>query len=81
MKAYVVTAGTVFGLLTLAHIWRAFVEAHMVKEPWSHSLHCARLPSCLGRGVCSSARNARGHVSSMAYYRLRYSWNLVRLIP
>jgi hypothetical protein len=26
MKAYVMTTGIVFGLLTLAHIWRAFAE-------------------------------------------------------
>jgi len=26
MKAYVMTTGAVFGLLTLAHIWRVFAE-------------------------------------------------------
>jgi hypothetical protein len=26
MKTYVITTGTVFGLLTVAHIWRAIVE-------------------------------------------------------
>ena len=26
MKAYVITTGSVFGLLTLAHIWRVFAE-------------------------------------------------------
>ena len=26
MKAYVMTTGVVFGLLTLAHIWRAIAE-------------------------------------------------------
>lgn len=25
---------TVFGLLTLVHIWRAFVEPHLAKDPW-----------------------------------------------
>jgi hypothetical protein len=34
MKAYVMTSGTVFALLTLAHIWRVFVEPHLAKEPW-----------------------------------------------
>ena len=34
MKAYVMTTGTVFGLLTLVHIWRVFEERHLVKEPW-----------------------------------------------
>lgn len=34
MKAYAITTGTVFALLTLAHFWRGFVEPHVVKEPW-----------------------------------------------
>jgi hypothetical protein len=36
MKAYVITTGAVFGLLTLAHIWRVFEEGpHLMTEvPW-----------------------------------------------
>ena len=34
MKAYLVTAGVVFGLLTLAHIWRIVVEGAQVANPW-----------------------------------------------
>ena len=35
MKAYLITTGTVFGLLTLAHIWRAIVEgAHVATSPF-----------------------------------------------
>jgi hypothetical protein len=35
MKAYVITTGAVFGLLTLAHIWRAFAEGpDVAKNPW-----------------------------------------------
>lgn len=34
MKAYVITTGAVFGLLTLAHIWRAIVEPHLLTELW-----------------------------------------------
>jgi hypothetical protein len=34
MKAYLITTGTVFGLITLAHICRIYVEgAHLAKEP------------------------------------------------
>ena len=34
MKAYLVTTGTVFGLIVLAHVWRVFVEgAHPLTEP------------------------------------------------
>jgi hypothetical protein len=30
MKAYVATTGAIFGLITLAHVWRAFVEGPRV---------------------------------------------------
>ncbi len=34
MKTYVMTTGTVFGLLTLAHVWRAFSEGpHLATDP------------------------------------------------
>ena len=35
MKAYVLTTGTVFGLLVVAHIWRVIEEGPGVaKDPW-----------------------------------------------
>jgi hypothetical protein len=35
MKAYVMTTGVVFGLLTAAHIWRAVVEGrHVATDPF-----------------------------------------------
>ncbi|MEP6706528.1 MAG: hypothetical protein ABJC05_03360 [Pyrinomonadaceae bacterium] len=34
MKAYLVTTGAVFGLLTLVHLWRIIGEGlHLVTEP------------------------------------------------
>ena len=34
MKAYLITTGTVFGLITLAHICRVFVEGpRLAKDP------------------------------------------------
>ena len=34
MKAYLITTGTIFGLIVLAHIWRAFAEdSHLVADP------------------------------------------------
>ncbi len=34
MKAYLITTGTVFGLITLAHLWRIAVEgSRLAKEP------------------------------------------------
>jgi hypothetical protein len=35
MKAYVITTAAVFGLLTVAHIWRAIEEApQLAAQPW-----------------------------------------------
>ena len=35
MKAYVITTGAVFGLLTVTHIWRAIEEgSHLATDPW-----------------------------------------------
>ena len=35
MKAYVITTGAVFGLITLAHVVRIIAEGpHLVTEPW-----------------------------------------------
>lgn len=34
MKAYLLTTGAVFGLLTLVHVWRMIVEASSTRDPW-----------------------------------------------
>jgi len=34
MRAYVISTGAVFGLLTAVHIWRATEERHLATEPW-----------------------------------------------
>ena len=35
MKAYIMTTGAVFGLLTLVHVWRMIAEGPSVaKDPW-----------------------------------------------
>jgi hypothetical protein len=34
MRAYLAVTGTVFALLTLAHIWRAIVESRLATDPW-----------------------------------------------
>jgi len=33
MRAYVMTTGVVFGLLTLAHLWRIILERHLATDP------------------------------------------------
>jgi hypothetical protein len=48
MKAYVMTTGTVFGLLVVAHIWRAFEEGpNLVKDPAYILLTLAAAALCL----------------------------------
>jgi len=34
MKTYVMTTGSLFGLLALVHIWRIVEERHLATEPW-----------------------------------------------
>jgi hypothetical protein len=35
MKAYLLTTGTVFALVTVAHIWRVFAEStQLARDPW-----------------------------------------------
>jgi hypothetical protein len=35
MKAYLLTTAIIFGLITVAHIWRVFAEhAHLARDPW-----------------------------------------------
>ena len=35
MKTYLATTGTLFGLLTVAHLWRMLVaEPDMARDPW-----------------------------------------------
>jgi hypothetical protein len=48
MKAYVMTTGAVFGLLTLAHIWRVIEEGpHLATEPWYVLITVAAAVLCL----------------------------------
>jgi hypothetical protein len=34
MKAYLITTGALFGLLTIAHGWRITKESHLATDPW-----------------------------------------------
>jgi hypothetical protein len=34
MKPYLITTGTVFGLIVIAHIWRVFLEPRLATDPW-----------------------------------------------
>jgi len=48
MKVYVITAGAVFGLLTVAHIWRMIVEPHLTRDPWFIFVTLASAALCVG---------------------------------
>jgi hypothetical protein len=48
MKAYVMTTGAVFGLLTLVHLWRIMVEGlHLATEPFYVLITLAAASLCL----------------------------------
>jgi hypothetical protein len=48
MKPYLITTGVVFGLLTLAHIWRVIVEGpRRAAEPWYVLITLASAALCL----------------------------------
>ena len=47
MKAYLITTGTVFGLITLAHICRVFAEGSHVADPFFILLTVATAGLCL----------------------------------
>ena len=34
MKAYIVTTGTLFGLIVVAHLLRIVAEPHLAADPW-----------------------------------------------
>jgi hypothetical protein len=48
MKAYLITTGTIFGLITVAHIWRIVAESpHLAKDPWFMLLTILTAALCL----------------------------------
>jgi hypothetical protein len=47
LRAYVVTTGAVFGLLTAIHLWRLLEERHLAKDPWFLSITAAAAALCL----------------------------------
>ena len=48
MRAYVVTTGFIFGLLVVAHVWRAVVEGpHLATDPWYILITLAAAGLCL----------------------------------
>lgn len=47
MRAYILTTAVIFGLITLAHIFRAIEEGpHLASEPWFIVLTAAAAALC-----------------------------------
>jgi hypothetical protein len=58
MKAYVMTTGIIFALITLAHIWRAIVEgSHLATDPFFVLLTIAAAALALWAGRLLGARS------------------------
>jgi hypothetical protein len=52
MKAYVLTTGTLFGVLTLAHILRMIMEnPHLATDPWYVLITVVAAALCLWAGL------------------------------
>jgi len=48
MKAYIITTGAIFGLITVAHVLRIFAEGrHLATDPWYVLLTVAAATLCL----------------------------------
>ena len=48
MRTYVMTTGVLFGLVTLAHVWRVLVEGPgLMTDPWYILLTVAAAGLCL----------------------------------
>jgi hypothetical protein len=51
MKAYLMTTGVLFGLITLAHLFRMVGEgAHLATDPWFLLLTAAAAALCIWAG-------------------------------
>jgi len=69
MKAYLVTTGAIFGLITVAHLWRIIDEwPHLAREPGYLLLTAAAAALAPGRAPASPPAP---HMTSARRYRLR----------
>jgi len=50
LKTYVMTTGAIFGLLTLAHIWRVIEETHLATDPGYLLITVTAAALCLWAG-------------------------------
>jgi len=63
MKGDVITTGTLFGLLTLAHVWRVVQEPHLARDPFFLAFTGLATGMCIWAGwLLLSAKRARSDV-------------------
>ena len=55
MKAYVITSGAIFALITIAHIAHIAMETHVLREPFFLVLRSSPPPSQSGPSSCCGA--------------------------
>jgi hypothetical protein len=58
MKQYVTATCALFGLLTLAHVWRLTQEPHLARDPWFLFFTLAAGGLCLWALALLRARRA-----------------------
>ena len=48
MRAYLLSTGTVFGLIVLAHVWRVIAESRtLLRDPWYWLITFVALGLCI----------------------------------
>ena len=57
MKSYVIVTGVLFGLVTLAHLWRMVEEPRLATDPWFLSI--TAITAALGLVAWRVARRKR----------------------
>jgi len=61
MTAFLIAAGTIFGLIVIAHVARIVVEPHMARDPWYWLLTLAAAAlSAWAWGLIWKTRRQRG---------------------
>jgi hypothetical protein len=60
MKAYLLTTGSLFGLITIVHVWRMVVEAGVAtRDPWIILMTVLSAALCVWAGrLFMTSRNA-----------------------
>ena len=59
MRTYVITTGTAFALVTLAHVWRVFVERHLITDPPFLAITALSTTLAVWAGVLALRRSSR----------------------